>query len=218
MRSCTACHASGLSSDCDTNVLPNYTTASARSSNGRMNCPIRLIAWLAVFPMVAACRPEPKPATDSTAPADEMDNTPTSSDGVEPRPSHPARNSAGTEQLCRSPLEPGCNPCCSEDTEGHWHNRDLVPQFCWFQEGSKTPGPNGLDPGYSAGHSKTEPCPSDCRRCAKCSLRDEQELKRVRSECDCSKPIERDPCFAPGSCGCYCSRRKAMEARCSAPQ
>jgi len=179
---------------------------------------IQLTAWLGVLSMVAACRPTPKPVTGSTAQANQTDDTSKPSGRAEPRTSQPAPSVAAIEQVCRSPLEPGCNPCCSEDVEGRWHRRDLVPAFCWFQEGAKTPAPDGLDPGYGSGHSSLSACPLDCRRCAKCSLRDEQELKLARSDRDCSKPQGCDTCKTRGSCGCYCSRRKAMEARCGAPE
>lgn len=63
-------------------------------------------------------------------------------------------------------------------------------------------------------------CPSACPRCASCSIRDEESLKKltVPPECnpsDCADMnIGIDPCFARGSCECFCDTANTLLEMC----
>lgn len=60
-------------------------------------------------------------------------------------------------------------------------------------------------------------CPSDCPPCADCSERDETTLRSLTQpeNCDCSSGFSTfDPCFAPGSCDCFCATTSSLKAKC----
>jgi len=98
---------------------------------------------------------------------------------------------------CRGPTEPGCERCCMKAT----------PQGCFAQR-SGSPGA-GSPPGYNAGgHLNEGACPTTCKPCARCGLRDEWQLSQVIvPACDCPRyDGGGDPCFVRTSCACVCQQ------------
>jgi hypothetical protein len=114
---------------------------------------------------------------------------------------------------CRAPDEPGCERCCESSTG---------VQGCevrtWNRVGVSDAqlAASGTVPWYN-GSAAAQEWPEGCQRCAPCLKREEQQLRALgdRPECDCSRPTGVDPCFQPGSCGCYC--RDALRLARSCP-
>jgi hypothetical protein len=108
-------------------------------------------------------------------------------------------------QGCRAPDEPGCETCYVFHTDG------TCSAYSTF-------GRRPDDSGYNTGILTTD-CPTDGARCASCTPEAEAALCRNTppSDCDCSIDAGIDPCFAPSSCGCYCSAYSADRQACPAP-
>ena len=108
---------------------------------------------------------------------------------------------------CRAPEDPGCSICCIATLES-----------CMVKSWASHENSGTAAPWYNNTASEKK-CPSDCPRCASCSQRSEKELRallmRGPQGCDCAKvPIGIDPCFAPMSCACYCSRWQDLTTQC----
>jgi hypothetical protein len=111
---------------------------------------------------------------------------------------------------CRAPMEPGCNPCCEQQTDGSCAVKSWNPGPLPEQELA------GITPWYNASEFMEGACPGQCRPCARCSQRAAEEFQQLgkRPECDCSQPAARDACRDRDSCGCYCSKFKALSMAC----
>jgi hypothetical protein len=119
----------------------------------------------------------------------------------------PSDSGSTAADACRAPDEPGCSRCCIPKSHGS------CTLMYWPTDSSH--GTQGLQPWYLASEER-KTCPSDCRPCARCTRRHEQEIQwlGVRPECDCTKPTGSDPCIEPESCNCYCSSMKALSHHC----
>lgn len=121
-----------------------------------------------------------------------------------------AARDGGSNYVCHSPTEPGCSKCCvATDAPGHCSRRS----WTGMPAGDARP----VTPWFNATEALAGSCPSDCPACARCSHRDEQELLALpdRPDCACStltNPV--DPCYAPKSCECHCSRLTRLRAAC----
>lgn len=100
---------------------------------------------------------------------------------------------------CRGPTNPGCNLCCTYDAAG---------DTCIERSGTDW---------YNVTTSAAGPCRVGCAACAACMDRDEQELHTLgyRADCDCTLQYGPDPCFAPGSCGCFCWEFNRLSTLCA---
>jgi hypothetical protein len=112
---------------------------------------------------------------------------------------------------CRAPEDPGCSRCCIDTGDS------CIVKSWISHENSRI-----ATPWYNSLASEKE-CPSDCAECASCSQRSEEELRallaRRPEDCDCAKAtMGIDPCFAPMSCACYCSRWEDLRTHCPYPQ
>ena len=101
---------------------------------------------------------------------------------------------------CRDNSSAGCSQCCAQSVD------DNGAQTC------------DISQSY-ASMSGPGPCPSGCPTCARCSTLTESSLsdkaKSSRSDCDCPTVDPGiDPCYAPSSCGCFCSSLMAGLAAC----
>jgi hypothetical protein len=97
---------------------------------------------------------------------------------------------------CRSPEEPECASCCFSTDDGR----------CIYRSGDLE---SGVDPWYSTSSVEEGSCPSSCEPCARCTLRDEDDLHDLvpPPDCDCDAvELLGDDCFTPASCGCHCSK------------
>jgi hypothetical protein len=108
---------------------------------------------------------------------------------------------------CRAPDDLGCSSCCIVGADS-----------CTVKRWSSHENPTTVTPWYNSIESVRE-CPSNCSPCASCSSRSEKELRdlltRKPKDCDCAKAtIGIDPCFAPMSCACYCSRWEDLKTQC----
>jgi hypothetical protein len=110
-------------------------------------------------------------------------------------------------QGCRKPGDPGCETCCrvndGADSCRWWTGSDSPDVKPWFNAW-------GLCSGAPV------PCTAACARCTE---RDEEELRAFAepvTKCDCdSLPPNPDPCFSSG-CGCTCAIYDSRAAVCSA--
>lgn len=120
----------------------------------------------------------------------------------------PSAALAGDEAACTAPSEPGCDFCCRPLDNG------MCTQLSW------TGGPETkTKPWYNAQRALGKPCPGDCRPCARCLERDSDNLARMKAPegCDCAAiEVGVDPCHAPMSCECFCSRWKRLTDLCGA--
>jgi len=107
---------------------------------------------------------------------------------------------------CRSPEEPGCTSCCLSEGKS-------CTVMSWSSHGSS----GTVIPWYNQSASEKK-CPADCPPCASCLQRNEQELRTLLAsgkKCECARTIIGvDPCFAPDSCACYCTRLKNLSRAC----
>jgi hypothetical protein len=103
---------------------------------------------------------------------------------------------------CRSPEEPGCSRCCAVDAGS-------CTEYSWNSGGV----PNPPTPWYDVIIYSCDPV--GCPVCASCTVRDEEDLRRLipRPECDCTQPTGIDPCSAAG-CECYCETWLRLRAAC----
>ncbi|WP_257462561.1 hypothetical protein [Archangium lipolyticum] len=133
----------------------------------------------------------------------------TTASGGRSEPPASTTSGAGVGETCRAPDEPGCNPCCEQGEGGGCTVKR------WAPGPTSSAEENAVEPWYNE-NSFEERCPDQCRACARCSKRDEQELKQLgtRPECDCTQPPGVDACFTPGSCGCYCDRLNRLGRAC----
>ena len=108
---------------------------------------------------------------------------------------------------CRTPEDPGCSRCCIATIDS-----------CTVKSWTSHENSGIVTPWYNSIASEKE-CPSDCAKCASCSQRGETELRALHTarpkDCDCAKvTMGIDPCFAPMSCPCYCSRWETLRTQC----
>jgi hypothetical protein len=102
---------------------------------------------------------------------------------------------------CRSPTDDGCGTCCLATADG-FAIQSAEPGADWYNI-------SAIDDGT---------CPSGHPACAKCSTRDEQQLRDLSDNVVCScegVDTSGDPCFDAGSCACFCSRLELVQEHCS---
>jgi hypothetical protein len=108
---------------------------------------------------------------------------------------------------CRTPEDSGCSKCCIPTGDS-----------CIVKSWTSNENSGITAPWYNNTAFEKE-CPSGCLRCASCSQRSEKELRAFLmsgpQKCDCAKvAMGIDPCFAPMSCACYCSRWQDVRTQC----
>lgn len=107
---------------------------------------------------------------------------------------------------CTAPTQDGCATCCRPLDNG------MCTQLSW------TGGPDSkVTPWYNAQKALGTACPPDCRKCADCLDRDRTTLAKLKRPEDCAcegREFGPDPCHAPLSCECYCSRYERLAAKC----
>jgi hypothetical protein len=157
------------------------------------------LSFLALFACSTTSKPEPQPDKSAEVFVEEKGEAP----ATEPAAAsvdHPALEG------CRAPDQDGCNPCCDASAEeGACHKREWAGG-----------GVTHIDPWYNKVSRIEGGCPEGCSACASCSKRAEEQFRRLvaRPDCDCSEDPGVDPCFRPGSCGCYCVRFKDLSSAC----
>lgn len=105
---------------------------------------------------------------------------------------------------CRAPNDPGCEMCWISNPDG----------ACSILSGRARAGELWV---YTSGSRETD-CPAAGPRCAHCMRNSEASLcQPERRECNCQLDPGIDPCFAPGSCACYCSIRDEARKACPSP-
>ena len=100
---------------------------------------------------------------------------------------------------CRAPIA-GCEECCVQFPSGY----DLL---------SSSPGSDW----YNVISLYDGVCPTDKPTCARCSDRDEQQLRDLAAnpQCECAGVHwGNDPCFSDG-CDCFCSRLVPLLEQCT---
>lgn len=123
--------------------------------------------------------------------------------GVEQNYDHLSKDPEEARRGCRAPDEEGCASCCNEE-------QGSFSISSWSGGGS-----SDVKPWYNV-NSRADSCEGH-PACAQCTERNERELKELKKPegCDCStQEIGVDPCMAPSSCACYCSRASYLEAAC----
>ena len=117
--------------------------------------------------------------------------------GREPIPVHIAPDSIVG---CRAPTA-GCEECCAPTPTGYVLRSSSLGAD-WYNVASLGDGV----------------CPGDKPVCARCSDRDEQQLRDLAAEpqCDCAGvDLGIDPCFSDG-CACFCARITPLLEACTA--
>jgi len=122
---------------------------------------------------------------------------------IEAKPAHAPAKSA--VDGCRDPRIPyndvSCDVCCDQ-------NLDNCLEYSgdeWY---------NSIEYFYA------QDCPDACPKCASCFSRDEDNLKKLVppegcNPADCeTMDIGVDPCFARGSCECFCETANDLMAKC----
>jgi hypothetical protein len=120
----------------------------------------------------------------------------------------PGNSPTGT---CSSPADPGCAKCCRIDPDGG------MSLLSWTGAADDT---SGVKPWYNK-QEVTPDCPAGTRDCAPCLEREQAEYNALVAPdgCDCKAETPGvDPCHAPKSCGCYCSRKQRLEPMCGNPE
>jgi hypothetical protein len=201
--------------------IQNRSVANQFGPRGAL---LRRLAALFALVALVGCAPEkePKPESEGLDEGNGGDpaTRPTYSGGVPTSTSMPKPPATGADPQvdsgaglpdgsvavapdasagCRAPDELGCSTCCTEDP---------LTASCVSRTGASWYNVVGSAPGL---------CPTDCPPCARCSLRDEEQLRGLveRPECgDCSGDLGPDPCFTPGGCACYCATRLELVERC----
>jgi len=113
---------------------------------------------------------------------------------------------AASAPPCTAPSQDGCETCCRPLENGQ------CTELSW------TGGPDSkAKPWYNARRAMGKACPPDCRKCAECLDRDRETLEKLKRPDDCvceERDLGVDPCHAPMSCECFCSRYARLAAMC----
>ncbi len=107
---------------------------------------------------------------------------------------------------CTAPSQEGCATCCRPLDNG------MCTELSWTGGGSSK-----TVPWYNAQRALGKACPPDCRKCASCLHRDRETLEKLKRPegCVCQETDPGvDPCHAPMSCECFCSRYMRLAAKC----
>lgn len=169
-------------------------------------------AWLLGVLGCASCHVGPSPHPSREAPSGV---TPSDLALAHVSTAQGTRISSPPPAECRSPKEPGCDPCWVPLPDGRceahaWQSPAPGELAAW-----KRAGGGAVEPWYNVSVVRPK-CPDTYIRCAKCSARDTREIAALgaRPECDCRQPIGEDPCEVWESCGCYCETKLRLMESC----
>ena len=167
----------------------------------------RVASASALAALALACAGAERGSDPAAAPSSAVEVQPVSSARASSSDQPPPPRSSPREpRVCDAPDQPGCNPCCIEEEDGRCTLR------AWETLGVDV---SGIEPWYNA-QTSAGVCPEGCRPCSRCDRRARREIDELgaRPECDCSKPVGIDPCFAPSSCECFCRLATSLASRC----
>ena len=124
-------------------------------------------------------------------------------------------------ETCTSPLDDNCEVCC-QDLKGEQQDEGCIISKWSCADSMDQPWCQDVKPWYNEQLRTKEACEVDCKPCAICLTRTEDDFKhkftsklKLSSDCqnlstDCPNILQDpsliDPCYNPRGCGCLCER------------